>query len=580
MLYGGAVEAAAAAGVMDFGTKPKSDRPESAKRERSEDGQVGGGGGGQRRAKAAGKGGVDAMLLMSSSAGGVVEGQLGSGSLVFEDERNMLSFSSPGGAEDEKMGQNAALQLCYPQSVCSRTSGDFGLAGSLTSPNMHAPFAGARQLFTQNQWFELEQQALIYKYIAANVSVPSNLIIPIKKSFNPWGLPGSISPNGSLSSSSFGWGPFHLGFHGSTDPEPGRCRRTDGKKWRCAKDAVHGHKYCEKHLNRGRHRSRKPVEGQKPDQSVAGAANFANKVAPMASSLSKASVMPGGRSANGLAAKGAHSTLNPFTDLITKRTQDLQGISMLSPAISLGSKDASFAIPKPKDPFEESYQSEFGFVSSDYLQNPYQKISSCLNSSFVDFSDQDSRDQHPLRQFMEDWPKERSEHSSLTWQDETKPDWTKLSMAIPVVSSGLSSSASSPTHERLALSPLRLGLEFHQNEMGANEFGEPFPKDPAYMPWGSSAGGPLGEVLKISSSKRPHIENPSGLNLMTKGWDGAKAQFEPSPTGVLLKSAFGSLSNSSAGSSPRGESRMTSEAGSLCNDAPGSTTLVSSLPFS
>ena len=58
------------------------------------------------------------------------------------------------------------------------------------------------------------------------------------------------------------WGAFHMGFSSNTDPEPGRCRRTDGKKWRCARDAVTDQKYCERHMNRGRHRSRKPVEGQ------------------------------------------------------------------------------------------------------------------------------------------------------------------------------------------------------------------------------------------------------------------------------------------------------------------------------
>lgn len=44
------------------------------------------------------------------------------------------------------------------------------------------------------------------------------------------------------------------------DPEPGRCRRTDGKKWRCSRDVVAGQKYCERHVHRGRSRSRKPVE--------------------------------------------------------------------------------------------------------------------------------------------------------------------------------------------------------------------------------------------------------------------------------------------------------------------------------
>lgn len=52
------------------------------------------------------------------------------------------------------------------------------------------------------------------------------------------------------------------------DPEPGRCRRTDGKKWRCSKDAHPDSKYCERHMNRGRYRSRKLVESQTTPQSL------------------------------------------------------------------------------------------------------------------------------------------------------------------------------------------------------------------------------------------------------------------------------------------------------------------------
>jgi hypothetical protein len=59
-----------------------------------------------------------------------------------------------------------------------------------------------------------------------------------------------------------GWGSFQLGYSGNADLEPGRCRRTDGKKWRCSRDAVADQKYCERHMNRGRHRSRKHVEDQ------------------------------------------------------------------------------------------------------------------------------------------------------------------------------------------------------------------------------------------------------------------------------------------------------------------------------
>lgn len=58
-----------------------------------------------------------------------------------------------------------------------------------------------------------------------------------------------------------GGGGFNLRLSSSsTDPEPGRCKRTDGKKWRCSRDVAPNHKYCERHLHRGRPRSRKPVE--------------------------------------------------------------------------------------------------------------------------------------------------------------------------------------------------------------------------------------------------------------------------------------------------------------------------------
>ncbi|GMH31292.1 hypothetical protein Nepgr_033135 [Nepenthes gracilis] len=44
------------------------------------------------------------------------------------------------------------------------------------------------------------------------------------------------------------------------DPEPARCRRTDGKKWRCSKEVLPNEKYCERHMHRGCRCSRKLVE--------------------------------------------------------------------------------------------------------------------------------------------------------------------------------------------------------------------------------------------------------------------------------------------------------------------------------
>lgn len=64
-----------------------------------------------------------------------------------------------------------------------------------------------------------------------------------------------------------GWAHYRPG---CADVEPSRCRRTDGKKWRCSRDAVGDLRYCERHINRSRYRSRKHVEGQKATPTIAG----------------------------------------------------------------------------------------------------------------------------------------------------------------------------------------------------------------------------------------------------------------------------------------------------------------------
>ncbi|KAJ0515659.1 putative transcription factor interactor and regulator C3H-WRC/GRF family [Helianthus annuus] len=78
--------------------------------------------------------------------------------------------------------------------------------------------------FTARQWQELEDQALFYKYM---ISVD-------------------------------------VGRKADPEEAGGRCRRTDGKKWRCSKEACPDSKYCQKHMHRGRNRSRKSVELNTP----------------------------------------------------------------------------------------------------------------------------------------------------------------------------------------------------------------------------------------------------------------------------------------------------------------------------
>ncbi|VFQ81332.1 unnamed protein product [Cuscuta campestris] len=110
--------------------------------------------------------------------------------------------------------------------------------------------------FTANQWQELEHQALIYKYMVSGMPVPPDLLYSIRRS-----LDSSLSSKLLLHQPpQLGWSCFQMGFGKKIDPEPGRCRRTDGKKWRCSKEAYPDSKYCERHMHRGRNRSRKPVE--------------------------------------------------------------------------------------------------------------------------------------------------------------------------------------------------------------------------------------------------------------------------------------------------------------------------------
>ncbi|XVF59223.1 hypothetical protein PTKIN_Ptkin07bG0258200 [Pterospermum kingtungense] len=509
---------------------------------------------------------------------------LRSNSLVSPDttrhQEHMLSFSSLKSEVPFISKEDGFSYYQHTPSIYARNAG-YG-SGSLNA-TMHGPLTGVRGPMTPSQWIELEHQALIYKYLMANVPVPSNLLIPLKKSIYPCGLTSSSAV--SLPPNSLGWGSFHLGYSGSTDPEPGRCRRTDGKKWRCSRDAVADQKYCERHINRGRHRSRKPVEGQ-TGHSATGITN--PKVVPMSSSMS-ASVITSGGASNSLAITQQHqfknlqsASPNPSADTPGNRVQVPRGLSKMS-TTNLKSNNSVFTITKEGVPLAESSQSDFGHVASDSLANLSHR-SSYMNSKeygpFLDFTDQQTQDQNPLRQFIDDWPKDQSSCSVITWPEELKSDWTQLSMSIPIASSEFSSSSSSPAQEKLAHSPLRLSREFGPIPMGLvknSDIVDHNQKQAHWMPisWGSSMGGPLGEVLTNTTSNVRSCNNSSELSLLSEGWDGCP-QMGSSPTGVLQKAPFGSLSNSSSGSSPIAEHKKPPDGASLCDDDVLGSTLVSS----
>ncbi|PWA94039.1 WRC domain, Glutamine-Leucine-Glutamine, QLQ, Growth-regulating factor [Artemisia annua] len=120
--------------------------------------------------------------------------------------------------------------------------------GAVFGNQMSIPTTGSdsgKVIFTAAQWQELERQTMIYKYIMASIPVPANLL-----------------------STQSNKGVMDLRFSSGSDPEPWRCRRTDGKKWRCSRDIIPDQKYCERHSHKSRPRSRKPVEIQSHNTNI------------------------------------------------------------------------------------------------------------------------------------------------------------------------------------------------------------------------------------------------------------------------------------------------------------------------
>ncbi|XP_065858470.1 growth-regulating factor 8-like isoform X2 [Euphorbia lathyris] len=122
--------------------------------------------------------------------------------------------------------------------------------------NMRVPFTVA-------QWQELERQNIIYRYLMASIPVPAELLIPILRTQSN---SNTSSPQSNVGKA----GSLELGISScNSDPEPWRCKRTDGKKWRCSRDVAPDQKYCERHSHKSRPRSRKPVELQSESMSMA-----------------------------------------------------------------------------------------------------------------------------------------------------------------------------------------------------------------------------------------------------------------------------------------------------------------------
>ncbi|CAN6297925.1 unnamed protein product [Urochloa humidicola] len=529
----------------------------------------GGGAGGGRAAKqarttadvaeaAAAKAAVAPFLLGSCSPGHGGEQMLSFSSAAASSCASTAAVAAAAAA----VAADGAMPLYYgTPASCS------GLSSVSLSSSMQGALARVRGPFTPSQWIELEHQALIYKYLAANSPIPHSLLVPIRRSI----VSSPYQPS-YFGTSTLGWGSFQLGYTGNADLEPGRCRRTDGKKWRCSRDAVADQKYCERHMNRGRHRSRKHVEGQ---PGHAAKAMTAAVVAAAATQPAALAASGAGATAAGLTvsqhqqpaksyAAGAADpcSLQYNRELVNKQTgsvnmQDSDNLSMLT-STNTRNPASLFPFSKQNNPFEVTgSRPEYGLVSSDsLLSSPH---SSLENVNLLSSQSLNENQSSASLQHFVDWPRTPAQ-GGLSWADteDMQAQRSQLSISAPMASSELSSASTSPIHEKLMLSPLKLSREYSPIGLSiaaSRDDVSQLEANWATMYRDSSMGGPLGEVLTKNGNSEAKNCLSGPLNLLTDCWD-LSPGMESSPVGVLQKTTFGSVS-SSTGSSPRMENHGT-----------------------
>ncbi|XP_031498263.1 growth-regulating factor 5-like isoform X2 [Nymphaea colorata] len=300
----------------------------------------------------------------------------------------------------------------------------------------------SRAPFTASQWQELEHQALIFKYMVAGVPVPPELLLPIRRSSD------SFSP--SLLHQNNWWGCLRMGFGRNEDPEPGRCRRTDGKKWRCSKDAFPDSKYCERHMHRGRNRSRKHVEVNS-SSTAQSSSSFSSSFQALHASRSSSSPLTLGT--------GSYSSAYREYRYFNPLRQDINEHAFLSKGSGdSGASDASsqenqwslaplklgtLDLKKESDGYTlqngfpqflksegiSKQQHQYGFLSRDFM-----------SEHSKDVKEEKVQEVQPLRCFFDDWPKTKDSWSCLPGDQSNDNSFTttQLSISIPMASSDIS----------------------------------------------------------------------------------------------------------------------------------------------
>ncbi|KAF8017812.1 hypothetical protein BT93_H2879 [Corymbia citriodora subsp. variegata] len=348
---------------------------------------------------------------------------------------------------------SSTLPLFVPDKLGSSNMSAAAFPDSAPAAPRSFPRMGS--YFSLAQWQELELQALIYRYMIAGAAVPAELLQPIKKSLlqAPYFL---HHPLGHLQHyPQYQPALLQAGYWGraSMDPEPGRCRRTDGKKWRCSRDVVPGQKYCERHMHRGRNRSRKPVEIPTP-------------------------AVPNG---GGSAARGFSGSSLKSADPV---------VAAPLAAVAGGGGHFSLSGPSPSIDLFQSYS------------EPKSDGSKHLFESQGEVNGSGRSDGHILRHFFDDWPRSIQDSDNSSSNASPMSSSTCLSISIPGNPSSDVSLKLSTGH----------GDESSANNRDAAERDA----RPQLGNWGTgwspnqvaSMGGPLAEALRSSTS---HSSSPTSV---------------------------------------------------------------------
>ncbi|KAL6861634.1 hypothetical protein ACP4OV_017334 [Aristida adscensionis] len=340
-------------------------------------------------------------------------------------------------------------------------------------PHQPPPPPRGAAVFTAAQWSELEQQALIYKYLMAGVPVPPDLLLPFRAGPGPAAAGGggfSFAGPGAAASPFFHHHHPSLSYYAyygkKLDPEPWRCRRTDGKKWRCSKEAHPDSKYCERHMHRGRNRSRKPVESKTPSPAHQPQPQLSAVTTTASRESAPLQPLGAGAKAHGLSLGGAGSSqlhvdassyggkysLGAKSDagelsFLSGASGNTRGFTIDSPSDSswhsMSSNVPPYTLSKPRDsallPGAYSYShleppQELGQVTIASLSQEQERHSFSGASTGGLLGNNVKQENQPLRPFFDEWPATRDSWSEMddARSNRTSFSTTQLSISIPM----------------------------------------------------------------------------------------------------------------------------------------------------